>query len=77
LVFISCFVRGQRRDVPWSGKILLGSLLAGFGLFNWSKALSTTKFSAFTTSWNTADNKLPYDLAFLASGVILLLVGGM
>jgi uncharacterized membrane protein len=53
------FRAGQRRDVPWSGKILLGSLIAGFGLFNWSKALSTIKFSAFTTSWSTPITSYP------------------
>lgn len=28
------FRAGQRREVPWSGKVLLGSWIAGWGLFN-------------------------------------------
>ncbi|MGF1632924.1 MAG: DUF2243 domain-containing protein [Phycisphaerae bacterium] len=28
------FRAGRRADVPWSGRVLLGSMLAGWGLFN-------------------------------------------
>src|ERR1044071_1231233 len=28
------FRAGRRRDVPWSGALLLGAMLAGWGLFN-------------------------------------------
>lgn len=70
------FRAGQRRDVPWSGKILLGSLLAGFGLFNLVEGIIDHQILGVHHVMEYTDNKLPYDLAFLASGVILLLVGG-
>jgi uncharacterized membrane protein len=70
------FRAGQRRDVPWSGKILLGSLLAGFGLFNLVEGIIDHQILGIHHVMEYTDNKLPYDLAFLASGVILLLLGG-
>jgi uncharacterized membrane protein len=71
------FRAGQRRDVPWSGKILLGSLIAGFGLFNLVEGIIDHQILGIHHVVEYTDNKLPYDLAFLASGVILLLVGWM
>lgn len=31
---IQLFRAGQRADVPWSGKILFGAMISGWGLFN-------------------------------------------
>jgi uncharacterized membrane protein len=70
------FRAGQRRDVPWSGQILLGSLLAGFGLFNLIEGIINHQILGIHHVMEYTDNKLPYDLAFLGSGVILLLLGG-
>lgn len=69
------FRAGQRPDVPWSGKILLGSLIAGWGLFNLVEGLINHQILGIHHVMEYASNKLPYDLAFLASGVIFLLLG--
>lgn len=66
---------GQRSDVPWSGRILLGSGLAGWGLFNLVEGLIDHHILGLHHVMEYAPNKMPYDLAFLASGVLLVLVG--
>jgi uncharacterized membrane protein len=71
------FRAGQRRDVPWSGKILFGSLIAGWGLFNLVEGIIDHHILGIHHVMEYSDNKLPYDLAFLASGVIFLLIGWM
>lgn len=71
------FRAGERRDVPWSGKILLGSLIAGWGLFNLVEGIIDHQILGIHHVMEYSVNKLPYDLAFLASGVIFLLVGWM
>ncbi len=71
------FKAGQRRDVPWSGKILLGSLIAGWGLFNLVEGIIDHQILGIHHVMEYAPNKLPYDLAFLGiGGVLFLLIGG-
>lgn len=70
------FKAGERSDVPWSGKILLGSMLGGWGLFNLVEGIIDHHILRLHHVWEYAGNKTPYDLAFLSSGVLLLLVGG-
>jgi uncharacterized membrane protein len=31
---VMLFRAGHRKEVPWSGRVLVGSMLAGWGLFN-------------------------------------------
>lgn len=69
------FRAGERRDVPWSGKILLGSLIAGWGLFNLVEGIIDHQILGLHHVIEYSSNKLPYDLAFLAFGVIFLLIG--
>lgn len=71
------FQAGRQHDVPWSGKILFGASLAGWGLFNLVEGIIDHHVLDIHHVMEYATNKLPYDLAFLASGVILLLVGWM
>lgn len=66
---------GQRRDVPWSGRTLLGSLLAGWGLFNVVEGIINHQILGLHHVLDYSDNKLPADLAFIAFGVALI-VGG-
>lgn len=69
------FRAGRRRDVPWSGKILLGSLIAGWGLFNLVEGVVDHQILGIHHVMEYTADKLPYDLAFLASGVIFILIG--
>lgn len=71
------FSAGKRRDVPWSGKILLGSLFAGWGLFNFVEGVIDHHILEIHHVMEYTANKLPFDLAFLASGVILIIIGWM
>jgi uncharacterized membrane protein len=69
------FRAGQRRDVPWSGKILLGSLIGGWGLFNLVEGIIDHHILRLHHVVEFTTNKAPYDLAFLASGVLFMLIG--
>jgi uncharacterized membrane protein len=71
------FRAGQRRDVPWSGKTLLGSLIAGWGLFNLVEGIIDHQILGIHHVYEYAANKMPYDMAFLAIGGLgFLLIGG-
>lgn len=69
------FRAGARRDVPWSGRILLGSLIAGWGLFNLVEGTIDHHILGIHHVMEYSSNQLPYDLAFLASGAFFLLIG--
>lgn len=69
------FRAGTRRDVPWSGRILLGSLIAGWGLFNLVEGTIDHHILGIHHVMEYSSNQLPYDLAFLTSGVLFLLIG--
>jgi uncharacterized membrane protein len=66
---------GARRDVPWSGKTFFGSLLAGWGVFNFVEGVIDHLLLGIHHVNEYAADKLPWDLAFLASGVALLVLG--
>ena len=67
---------GGRRDVPWSGKTFLGSLIAGWGLFNLIEGIIDHQLLGIHHVYEYTDNKLPWDLAFLGIGGILMLTIG-
>jgi uncharacterized membrane protein len=69
------FKAGGRQDVAWSVRILNGAMLAGWGLFNLVEGLIDHQLLGIHHVMEYAIHKLPYDLAFLASGVIFMLVG--
>ncbi|HYD33263.1 MAG TPA: DUF2243 domain-containing protein [Methylophilaceae bacterium] len=71
------FRAGAQRDVLWSGKILAGTMLAGWGLFNVIEGIIDHLILEIHHVMEYAIDKLPYDLAFLASGVIFMLIGGL
>lgn len=70
------FRAGQQRDVPWSGKILFGSLIAGWGLFNLVEGIIDHQLLGIHHVYEYTTNKLPFDLAFLGIGGVLLLFIG-
>jgi uncharacterized membrane protein len=69
------FAAGRRRDVTWSGKILLGSMFFGWGLFNFVEGIIDHQILGLHHVVENALDKLPYDLAFLGSGIIFMLIG--
>lgn len=69
------FHAGKRVDVPWSGRLLVGSLIAGWGLFNLVEGIIDHHILGIHHVVEYTDNKLPFDLLFLASGVLFVLLG--
>ncbi|HEX8504357.1 MAG TPA: DUF2243 domain-containing protein [Hymenobacter sp.] len=64
-----------RPDVPRSGRTLWGALLLGWGLFNVIEGVIDHQILGLHHVQEYTTNKLPWDLAFLAFGVLLLLSG--
>ncbi len=71
------WVAGSRPDVPWSGATFLGGLSLGWGLFNVVEGLIDHQLLGLHHVLEYTPNKLPWDLGFLAFGVLLLLLGGV
>ena len=68
------FRAGRRADVPWSARVLVGGMAAGWGLFNFVEGLIDHQLIGIHHVHPGA-NQLAWDIAFLASGVILLALG--
>ncbi|UOQ66955.1 DUF2243 domain-containing protein [Hymenobacter volaticus] len=66
---------GNRHDVPWSGRTFMGALLLGWGLFNVVEGIIDHQLLGLHHVQEYATNKLPWDLAFLGFGLLLLLSG--
>ncbi|TYZ10043.1 DUF2243 domain-containing protein [Hymenobacter lutimineralis] len=66
---------GSRADVPWSGRTLGGGLLLGWGLFNVVEGLIDHALLGLHHVNEYAADKLPWDMAFLGFGALLLLAG--
>jgi uncharacterized membrane protein len=65
---------GRRPDVPWSGRTLAGAMLGGWGLFNLVEGLIDHQLLG-VHHVKPGPYQLEWDLGFLASGVVLMLVG--
>ena len=66
---------GRRPDVPWSGRTFGGALVLGWGLFNVVEGIIDHQLLGLHHVHEYVDDKLPWDLAFLAFGALQLLVG--
>jgi uncharacterized membrane protein len=67
---------GSRRDVIWSGRTFVGSLILGWGLFNLVEGVIDHQLLGIHHVYEYTANKMPWDLGFLIiGGVGLLLVG--
>jgi uncharacterized membrane protein len=64
----------QQRDVALPTKVFVGSLSLGWGLFNLVEGVINHHFLHIHHVRETADH-LTWDFAFLASGVVLIIVG--
>lgn len=69
------FRAGRRAEVPWSGRLLLGAMLMGWGLFNLVEGIIDHHILHLHHVVETMGVSI-YDWLFLASGVVLLSIGG-
>ncbi|MBI1242900.1 DUF2243 domain-containing protein [Umezakia ovalisporum] len=67
---------GGREDVPWSSNTFVGSLLIGAGLFNFVEGVIDHQILGIHHV-KPGPNQLAWDLGFLLSGVLMVVVGGM
>lgn len=68
------FRAGGRSDVPWSGKVLFGAMLFGWGLFNVVEgAIDHHLLQIHHVVQRLGQSS--FDVAFLASGIVFMLVG--
>jgi uncharacterized membrane protein len=68
------FKAGKHAEVPWSSRTFIGSLLLGWGLFNFVEGI----IDHYLLQIHHVVERLGlsiYDAAFVASGVILAIVG--
>jgi uncharacterized membrane protein len=69
------FRAGRRADVPWSGALLLGSIVGGWGLFNFVEGLIDHQLLQIHHV-HPGQAQLAWDLGFVGIGGLgLLLVG--
>jgi uncharacterized membrane protein len=64
----------RRPDVPWSGRAFGGSLLLGWGLFNFIEGIIDHQILGLHHV-HPGDGQLAWDLGFLAFGLALVAVG--
>jgi uncharacterized membrane protein len=65
---------GRRLDVPWSGRTFIGSLSLGWGVFNLVEGVIDHYILEVHHVLERAGRSL-WDMAFLGSGILLILVG--
>lgn len=65
---------GKRTDVPWSKRTFVGSMLIGWGLFNFIEGVIDHQIVGIHHV-HPGEGQLAWDLGFLASG-LLLIAGG-
>lgn len=65
---------GKRPDVPWSTRTFVGGQALGWGLFNLVEGIIDHHILHIHHVTET-ENHLVWDLAFLASGVVLIGIG--
>ena len=66
---------GRRGDVPWSGRALVGLLAMGWGLFNLVEGIVDHHILTIHHVRYSGSDALPWDLAFLAFGAVLVGLG--
>ena len=69
------FRAGRRSDVVWSGRLLVGSLLGGWGLFNLVEGLIDHQMLGIHHV-HPGDGQLAWDLGFVTLGGIGLMLLG-
>jgi uncharacterized membrane protein len=71
--------QAHRRHFFWSTKLLVGSMLLGFGIFNFVEGLIDHHLLGLHHVNETVppEQWIYWDLAFLASGIVMIAVGAM
>ena len=69
------FRAGTQRDAVWSGRLLIGAISLGFGLFNLVEGIIDHQILGLHHVVEYAPNPLLYDMAFLAFGALLVALG--
>lgn len=69
------FRAGGLQAASWNGRVLSGAMLAGWGLFNLVEGLVDHQLLAIHHVRPGHPNELLFDMLFLASGAILILIG--
>lgn len=69
------FRAGRRADVSWSGRVLSGAALIGWGLFNLSEGVVDHHVLHAHHVYEAAGGVSAWDWAFLGSGVVLVGAG--
>jgi uncharacterized membrane protein len=69
------FRAAQKPHTLWSGQLLFGAMLLGWGIFNVVDGISNHHIFALHHLRQYADNPLLWDLAYLASGVVVAIAG--
>lgn len=70
------FRAGRRADVPWSARVLVGGMSAGWGLFNFVEGILDHQLLGIHHV-RPGPGELAWDLVFLASGIALVVIGVM
>lgn len=65
---------GRRDDVPWSGTVFVGSLVLGWGLFNFVEGVIDHQILGLHHV-HPGPDQLAWDVGFLASGLVFALIG--
>ena len=67
----------QRRHLYWSSHLLIGSMLIGFGAFNFVEGLIDHHLLGIhhVNELVPVEQRIYWDVGFLASGVIMLIAG--
>jgi uncharacterized membrane protein len=68
------FRAGKRKDVEWSGRALGGSMLGGWGLFNFVEGLIDHQLLGIHHVHPGA-GELAWDVGFIASGLVFMIAG--
>jgi uncharacterized membrane protein len=70
------FRAGRRADAAWSGRVLFGAILGGWGLFNLVEGAIDHEILGIHHVHPGA-GQLAWDVGFLASGVVLMALGAL
>jgi len=65
---------GRHKDVPWSGRTLVGSMIVGWGLFNFIEGLLNHQILGIHHV-RPGETQLIWDLGFLALGLLQVAAG--
>lgn len=69
--------KAARLAPEWSGKTLAGAMLAGWGIFNFVEGLINHQILGIHHVLPGHPQQFLFDMLFLASGLMLILIGGM